>query len=378
MMKTFVLKTSKFLIILLVMLSPIYMFLLYTGENFYNIDKIIKSDNKYFIGYLHNEENYRYLKWKTITSKEKFKIWTLGSSRVLQFRENMFTDSFYNAGYTVTSIGDYLEFMKSIPKEKYPDVLLLGLDQWMFNKNHDDLKYTRDTTYWKNSFLFFPKSNTYTPLFSNLLSGKYNSLISQFNAKNEDIKKIGLNALVNNTGYRNDGSMYYGAQIENLLKNSISTKDFEYKETFKRIKEGNRKFEYGDVVNSQAISKLEKLLKFCYENHISVVGFLPPFAEKVNLKMKETKRYNYIEKIYPEINPLFKKYNFELYDLTSPIKFNSEDDETIDGFHGGELTYLKALIDITYKNSIIKNHVNIIKLENDILNKQNRYLVYKN
>ncbi|MFN4152790.1 MAG: DALR domain-containing protein, partial [Candidatus Sericytochromatia bacterium] len=261
-----------------------------TGENFYNIDNIIKSDHKYFIGYSHNEENYSYLKWKTIITKEKFEVWSIGSSRVLQFRENMFTGSFYNAGYTVTSIGDYMEFLKSIPKDKYPDVLLLGIDQWMFNENYDDLNYTRDSTYWKNSFVYFPKTNTYNAVITNFLSGKYSSLLNDINSDNKFVKKIGLNALVNNTGFRNDGSMYYGIQIKNLLNNNVATKDFGYKDTFKRIDEGNRKFQYGDSVNKFAIKKLDKLLKFCYKNNISVIGFLPPFAEKVNVKMEETKK----------------------------------------------------------------------------------------
>ena len=53
--------------------------------------------------------------------KDRFDVWALGSSRVLQFRSRMFEKSFYNAGYTMEGVGDFLPFMQSIPAEKYPE-----------------------------------------------------------------------------------------------------------------------------------------------------------------------------------------------------------------------------------------------------------------
>ena len=43
----------------------------------------------------------------------------------------MFETSFYNAGGTVTTIANYLDFLK-VFKDKYPTILIIGLDQYMF------------------------------------------------------------------------------------------------------------------------------------------------------------------------------------------------------------------------------------------------------
>ena len=65
-------------------------------------------------------DKHRYLKWKALQEKDRKEIWALGSSRVLQLRKQMFTTTFYNAGFTVIRIKDFMLFMKSIPKNKYP------------------------------------------------------------------------------------------------------------------------------------------------------------------------------------------------------------------------------------------------------------------
>lgn len=108
-------------------------------ENFHEIDKILNSKENYPIGCAHNEVNYHYLKWANLNLNQRRNVWALGSLRVLLFRENMFDVSFYNAGYTVESLNDFLPFLESIPDSKYPEYIIIGLDQWMFNSKYDEL-----------------------------------------------------------------------------------------------------------------------------------------------------------------------------------------------------------------------------------------------
>ena len=70
------------------------------------------------------------------------------------------------------------------------------------------------------------------------------------------------------------------------------------------------------------------------------------------------------------------KYNSELYDLSHLSSYNSNDSEIIDGFHGGEVTYIRMLIKILESNSVLKNVTNIEKLKLDLKNKRNNYQVY--
>jgi len=63
------------------------------------------------------------------------KIVALGSSRVLQFQEYMFNDSFYNLGGVMNSISDGNMIADYIIKLK-PEIILLGIDIWWFNENY--------------------------------------------------------------------------------------------------------------------------------------------------------------------------------------------------------------------------------------------------
>ena len=49
----------------------------------------------------------------------------------------MFETSFYNAGGTVITYIKLFRFFKSIPKDKYPTILIIGLDQFMFQDSPD-------------------------------------------------------------------------------------------------------------------------------------------------------------------------------------------------------------------------------------------------
>ena len=359
MINLFLKKSTKFIFPVFLIFIPPFLMLFLTSENYYNIDNVIDEDKEVLIGYSYNESNYKYLKWKTIISKEKRTIWALGSSRVLQFRERLFNKKFYNAGYTINTTEDYLTFLKSIPNEKHPDVLIIGFDQWIFNKNWNKSKKNKKKIYWEESFSFYPSGqtifNTYIDLFSNIEK-------TYKNVKLKKTKYIGLNAYTNNTGFRRDGSMYYGGRINRLINKDSTLKDYKFKDTKSRITKGNRKFQFGDSVDENAISNIEELLEYCNLNKIKVIGFLPPFANEVLNEMMKSNNYEYLNFIGNRLDISFKKHNYEFWDFTNAKKLNSNDTEFLDGFHGGELTYLKIVKFMADNNSIIKSYIDSAKV----------------
>jgi len=373
-MKRFIFKILLLSIPILLLFLPPIIILKGSGENFTEINSIIKKNDKYLIGYAYNEDNYGYLKWATLNQKPKYQIIALGSSRVLQFRNSMFNTSFYNAGYTISRINDFRKFLQSIPKEKYPRYLLLGFDQWMFNTNWDNVKNSKRENYWEKSFSYQPKFSTYISVYKNIIRGKYG--FGVINIAPLEIR-IGLNSIVNNKGFRNDGSINYGTQIYKLISNDKSANDYKFQDTYKRIKNGNRRFEYGKVVNKRAIEELKRLLSYCKNNNIKVIGIIPPFANSVYEEMIKSNNYDYLNNLPDEIIPIFNKYDFEFYYYPSASYCNSSDKEFIDGFHGGEVVYCNILIDILKNKSVLKNITNIKKLENDKSNKKNRYVIYE-
>lgn len=359
MMKLFLKKCTKFVLpIFLICILPLSL-LYYTNENFYNIDNVIDEDEKVLIGYLYNESNYKYLKWKSILKKEKKDIWALGSSRVLQFREELFNKNFYNAGYTINSTADYLTFLNSIPKEKLPDVLIIGLDQFMFNTDWNKSKKPKEKNYWEKSFSYYPNIemiwDTYTDFFSSI------KFINE-NVKLEETKYIGLKAHFNSMGFRKDGSMYYGDVIKRLINKDTTLRQYKFKDVKSRIAKGNRKFQFSDVVDEKAILNVEKLLQYCTLNKIKVIGFLPPYAKEVLNEMIESNNYKYLNSIYDKLKVPFEKKEHEFWDFTDPTKFGSNDTEFIDGFHGGDVTYLKMIKYMADNNSIINHYIDSSKI----------------
>ena len=104
MMKKFVINVFFFCAPLLLFAIPPFLALKISRENYFEIDNVVTRKKKYLIGYAYNEPNYGYLKWKEVTSKPKQNILAVGSSRILQFRANMFQSSFYNAGRATAPI----------------------------------------------------------------------------------------------------------------------------------------------------------------------------------------------------------------------------------------------------------------------------------
>ncbi len=376
-MKKFISKIAVFSTPLMVVFLVPIIFLFMSGENYKSIDETIKNQNDYLIGYAYNESNYGYLKQVELKNMNPQNIIALGSSRILQFRDKMFTKPFYNAGYTISSISDFIPFIESNLENKKPELLLIALDQWMFNENWDNLEdYNMSEKQWNSSFNYKASIGTIFNVWSDIFSGKYRFEILFGSTDPIRQNKIGLNAIVNNKGFRKDGSIFYGDQIHKLLSNDSTANDFGYLDTYSRIENGNRRFEYGAKVNDKAIQALSDILLFCKRKNIYVVAILPPFANSVNLKMNESGNYIYMDSIYSKSIEIFKKHQFELWDMSNLTEYNSNDNETIDGSHGSEVAYLKMLIHMIENGSILKHYTNVEKLKNDLNTRENNYTVY--
>ncbi len=344
-------------------------------ESYRNIDSRIGEKGRYLIGYEFNEENYPYLKWKTVAVSERRKLLALGSSRVLQFREEMFDSSFYNAGYTITSLTEIIPFLQAIPKEKKPEFLLLGLDHWMFNQAFDSLEKEVSADKWmRRPSAFSSEEKIHFLFFSQLLSGKYD--FSNLSLGGTDRKKAGLNAHFKYTGFRNDGSMLYGLQIRKLLRNDSSASDYHFASTFGRIRDGNRRFQYGEAENIRALALLDSVLDFCTKEKIKVITFLPPFARAVLDRMESGGKHAYIGKLRNSLPWLIRAKGHEFYDFTDIASCNSSDNEVIDGFHGSERTYVKMLVSMLDSGSVLNNVTSSARLREDLRKGGNRYSVY--
>jgi hypothetical protein len=279
----------------------------------------------------------------------------------------MFSSSFYNAGFTIESILDFKPFMEGIHHSKYPKMIIISLDQWMFNSNWDAMEKPRKPKdYCKTSYQFIPSVGVLKMTLKDISKRKYR-LKDLLN--DEETCKIGLQAKVNNKGFRNDGSMTEGSDIQKRLNNDQTLEDFGFRNTLKRIELGINRFERGDTLNTKSLKVLDEFLSFCHQHQIEVISFLPPFAQSVNEALEKSGRHNYIANIEKAVRPIVENYGFELWNFQHLNLHGISDKDMIDGFHGGEQVHVKMLLHMLGNNSIIKKHTRENLLQN-ALNKQ--------
>jgi hypothetical protein len=274
-------------------------------------------------------------------------ILALGTSRVMQFRREYFSDDilFYNAGGAVVNLVQYIDFINIL--EQKPEYIIIGLDQYFFNENY--AKHEQSHAVY--TYNYNPKNiviNSFRKILRKEIS-VYQTYIYDNN--------IGLTARIHGDGFRKDGSYFYNRIINDPNSEYSRKLIFPFEDTIRRIDAGNARFEYGEDVYIESVKQVILLLNECKKHNINVIGFIPPFAPYINLRMKESGNYNYIREIYPILSPLFEQFHYELYDFTD-FSHITDDSMYIDGFHGNDDVYYNILLDIKYNNSILGKYIN--------------------
>jgi len=328
-MKQRLIHTIKYIIISL----PVLAFLLLIGllnvsGEFQTIENVIdlqNSNDKIIFGPAYSNKDVEYKTYNTLNRRPN--ILCVGTSRVMQFNKDSFSDTFYNAGGIINRISQIPILLYYLKNTGYiPQTLIIGLDQYFFNENWDKVDY--DAMYEARINEHKVKMNP-TPI--SIVGDIFRSKVDILKIIHSD--SIGLNAKMHLNGFTADGMYYYGG----LIVNNIEW-DKNFSDTFSRIKKGEKRFEYAENINKKAITEFLKIRDFCTDNNISVIYILPPYAPSVWEKMIETNNYKYIEKIFPLLSNLLSgNDNQKIYDF-SFIK-NSDDTQFYDGFHGNDEIY---------------------------------------
>lgn len=311
-------------------------FLIYTGKLFIIVSTgliIMFFINETFLNRLveisKNQKIYFNPKFKQSIidfklKQEKKDISIIGTSRVAGFEKAMFMNqSVYNYSMITWSLNDIFNLIQELEFDK-KDTLIFGIDQWNFNKSYFH-KLTNN----------FKKNNLNIPF------------IFLDEVKNFEEKVfIGIKAIGNHSGFRNDGSYFDGKRFitsQKELKSldiwtgEIMDKDIYFKNKYERI--------IGSEVDYNQLKKLKKILEYCEKKNILVYGFFPPFAPSILKKMKsENYDFSFIEKSVKEINRLFINHNYEFKDFTNYNLF--DDSFYLDGSHANRNIYYQILKDL--------------------------------
>lgn len=277
----------------------------------------------------------RDLDFKTLSANLRHPdILTAGSSRVLQFRSlffNLQPLQFYNTGapaWTLDQVQQLLDGLTYTPR-----ILILGIDQPWFND-----AYIPDT--------IDPQVTDFAHIF-----GVNRSFMQDvFNGEAFDISRylarvepgfggtaLGLRAIRDGHGFRNDGSEQYG---DFLIAHWLDPQN-ERQRHLDWLRDGQEMYVYGDTVSESRLQQLEATLQWAQNRGITVVGFLPSYMPTLYQQLIAGGNHTYIQQLPAALEPLFARYNFPFFDFTDGASLGATDADYFDGWHASERIYLR-------------------------------------
>lgn len=263
-------------------------------------------------------------------------VLALGSSRVLQFRSMFFhkdSRAFYNAGAPAWTLRQVEDFLNGLDVDATPRILIIGLDHPWFN----DAFFTADAA---------PEAGDVAQMF---FAGR-DFLEDVFKGESFDINMylqrrepnlgglaLGLRAIRDGHGFRNDGSEQYGDFLVAhwLWPQNERQRHMDY------VRDGIEMFVYGDTVSETAMARLESALQWCKDHDIYVIAYSPPYMPTLYDTMVERGNHTYMAALVPRLESLFKDYGFSYFDFSDGEQLGATDDDFFDGWHASERIYIR-------------------------------------
>jgi hypothetical protein len=263
----------------------------------------------------------------------------VGSSRALQVRDFFFTAPFTNWGLAARTIGQLEWATREIARlPKKPKLVVVFLDSWWFNEKH---RTGKDIYVLQQSHLGNIYRNTYV-LTKSLFAGK----------RATGGKRLGLAAIRSNQGFDYYGSFHYTGRITGREK-----ADIRFDNTLRRIDIQDDRWVGADDPNPFAIQRWQAARTELERAGVQVVEILPPFSSVVVDRLRSGGKHGYIWK-------LADQFGGRVLDYTDPRRIGDTSDcEFLDGFHGGEVTYAKVLLDAAKERPDLRPFVNIERLQ---------------
>ncbi len=275
-------------------------------------------------------------------------VLALGNSKILTMRSQFFNNgvTFYNAGGVTPDIARFRNFLEVTGIK--PSIIIITVEPLHFDPLTVVSTSTLPRSYEQVSFLRRlgeAVSRSWITVYGDYFQQKF-TLLDLFHRDRKE-EAIGLNALVNKNGFRNDGSLHYGKSYQNdLVKQVKVDKAITFIDTKTNVQS---KTFFGEP----ALLELEDFLEYCKERNITVIGYIPPTPKVIEDAYKRHTKYDYMFHTYEKTSPIFKKYNFELYDFFSLAALGARDDEAIDEYHTNEKVMLRVMVKMSGKGTAL-------------------------
>ncbi|OIO55868.1 hypothetical protein AUJ46_00075 [Candidatus Peregrinibacteria bacterium CG1_02_54_53] len=271
-------------------------------------------------------------------SLKKPDIVTIGSSRMLQFRERFFRRPFYNLSNTVSNLNEGQDVVEGILQSPYaPKTVIFGVDFWWFNGSYIPpvpyLPRAKPLHQFEGYFLFKP--------FLWLKEGKItlNDYVSTIlRPVRAGPCNIGIQALKRRSGFAPDGSQY--PSVDPNVGIVPATKESPFGE-IRQIRTGQDRYTYATHADPRHIQRFLHLVEQLRKEGIEVIVLLPPFAQSVaDALRQEQDHYG----ILTDLPMQLRTAGMSVFDATNPATFGSSDCEFLDGVHPGDIADARLLL----------------------------------
>lgn len=279
-----------------------------------------------------------------MAQQKQARVLALGTSRVMQLKGFFFRDgvSFYNAGGSMANSDAAQYVLERLGAQAKPDILLLGLDEYFFNDAWSNV--TSDSTY---AAYDTPDQKSLPRVMQSILSDAFSGKIQNVFSLAFSPAHIGVMAKVNDQGFEQDGSYYYGSVYRAPKPDAERIAP-----TMQDIADGAGRYVSGGEINLYTVQKLAELCEYAAANNIYIVAFAPPLAPSCYAQAESSGRYAYFNAIDETAGDILRHYGFEYYGYTDAAGTLSLDDSYfVDGFHGSDSAYLALLLDMLAQDS---------------------------
>lgn len=323
--------------------------LLWRAGETWPIERVIHAQeanpNSFFARDAIDDGTFRY-KYLQILRRHP-EIVALGSSRVMQFRSEMFgrqAPSFYNAGGMIHSVQDLNDFIERLPQDATPKIAILGIDFWWLNTNIEKqatdsfaIGSLLDGAYRWQDHAYVLSQYVQHPL-------SLRSLVKYSVATKRYSEAIGLRARRRHRGYRLDGSLLFTVTIPKTPE--AWTQRITGLETAARIDIWSGKFHSGFAddrrifapadhgVSPSLAEQLRSALLKLKARGIFVIGYSPPVFTKCARIASTAPLQREYWKQYHEIVPsLFRSLGIPFLDIETPDQLGLDDRYMRDPYH---------------------------------------------
>lgn len=263
----------------------------------------------------------------------------IGSSRVLQMSQGMFTVPFANLGRVVNYPDEAVVVVDAMLALHVPRLVLIGLDPWWLNPRWTHAP-TFDSHARKGGDLdpeallaparWLAEGRISWPLYRDLLAGSLPHV-------EDGLALYGIQAIVDRAGFRPDGSYFRG----DVLTGRKPASDIGFGDTLARVAGDTAQFRRGATLAPERLAALRRAVATLQDAGVTVITFLPPVAPPVAAAMAgEGGYFAYLAAARDDLGNLGAAH----LDAWDAGDLDAGACEFDDGFHHGEVVDLRILL----------------------------------